>query len=66
MYDCIARIVMSRTECNAVCTVIFLVVNCYDMDKKVLDFGDLDPMFKVIGGLKMLANGLSALYTQKE
>ena len=31
------------------------------MQKKLLDFGDLDPIFKVKGGQRMLKNALSAL-----
>ena len=39
---------------------------CYDMEKILLDFGDLDPIFKVTLGLRLLENGLSALYLLKE
>ena len=39
---------------------------CWDMEKNWLDFGDLDPIFKVTGGLRLLENGLSALYLMKE
>ena len=34
--------------------------------KRCLDFGDLDPIFKVTGGLRLLENGLSAPYLFKE
>ena len=34
--------------------------------KCCLDFGDLDPIFKVTGGLRLLENGLSASYLLKE
>ena len=33
---------------------------------KVLDFGDLDPIFKVTGGLRLVENSLSALFLMKE
>ena len=33
---------------------------CWDIEKNCLDFGDLDPIFKVTGGLRLLENGLSA------
>ena len=36
------------------------------MEKKCLDFGDLDPIFKVTLGLRLMENGLSALYLLKE
>ena len=36
------------------------------MEKNWLDFGDLDPIFKVTGGLRLLENGLSAPYLMKE
>ena len=36
------------------------------MEKKWLDFGDLDPIFKVTLGLRLFENGLSALYLLKE
>ena len=36
------------------------------MEKNWLDFGDLDPIFKVTLGLRLLENGLSALYLLKE
>ena len=36
------------------------------MEKNCLDFGDLDPVFKVTGGLRLLENGLSAPYLQNE
>ena len=36
------------------------------MENNWLDFGDLDPIFKVTGGLKLLENGLSAPYLQNE
>ena len=39
---------------------------CFDMEKNGLDFGDLDPIFKVTQGLRLLKNGLSALYLLKE
>ena len=29
---------------------------CWDMEKNWLDFGDLDPIFKVTGGLRLLEN----------
>ena len=32
------------------------------MEKNLLDFGDLDPIFKVTLGLRLLENSLSALY----
>ena len=32
------------------------------MEKNWLDFGDLDPIFKVTQGLRLLKNGLSAPY----
>ena len=35
------------------------------MDKNRLDLGDLDPIFKVTQGLKMLENGLSAPCVRK-
>ena len=35
------------------------------MDKNWLDFGDLDPIFKVTEGQRMLKNALSALYLLK-
>ena len=37
-----------------------------DMKKNGLDFGDLDPIFKVTGGLRLLENGFSAPYLQIE
>ena len=39
---------------------------CYDMEKNVLNFGDLDPIFKVTGGIRLLENGLSAPYLQNK
>ena len=39
---------------------------CCDMEKNWLDFGDLDPIFKVTQGLRLLKNGLSAPYLMKE
>ena len=36
------------------------------MEKNWLDFGDLDPIFKVTQGLRLLKNGLSAPYLMKE
>ena len=43
---------------------------CVDRNKNWLDFGDLDPIFKVTrgrgGGLRLLENGLSAPYLQNE
>ena len=36
------------------------------MEKNWLDFGDLDPIFKVTLELRLLENGLSALYLLKE
>ena len=36
------------------------------MEKNWLDFGDLDHIFKVTGGLRLLENGLFALYLQNE
>ena len=44
---------------------------CCDMEKNCLDFGDLDPIFKVTLGLRLLENGLlenglSAVYLLKE
>ena len=38
----------------------------WEGDKCWLDFGDLDPIFKVTGGLRLLENGLSASYLLKE
>ena len=38
---------------------------CY-MEKNWLDFGDLDPIFKVTGGLRLLENSLSAPYLLNE
>ena len=35
------------------------------MEKNWLDFGDLDPIFKVTLGLRLLDNGLTALYLLK-
>ena len=39
---------------------------CCDMEKNLFDFGDLDPIFKVTQGLRLLENGLSAPYLMKE
>ena len=39
---------------------------CCDMKKNWLDFGDLDSIFKVTGGLRLLENGFSAPYLQNE
>ena len=36
------------------------------MEKNVLNFGDLDPIFKVTGGIRLLENGLSAPYLQNK
>ena len=36
------------------------------MKENWLDFGDLDPIFKVTRGLRLLENGLSAPYPQIE
>ena len=36
------------------------------MEKNWLDFGDLNPIFKVTLGLRLLKIGLSALYLLKE
>ena len=36
------------------------------MEKNWLDSDDLDPIFKVTLGLRLLENGLSALYVLKE
>ena len=36
------------------------------MEKNWVDFGDLDTIFKVTLGLRLLENGLSALYPLKE
>ena len=36
------------------------------MEKNWLDFGDRDPIFQVTLGLRLLENGLSALYLLKE
>ena len=36
------------------------------MEKNWLNFGDLDPIFKVTGGLRLLENGLSAPFLQNE
>ena len=38
----------------------------WEMEICWLDFGDLDPFFKVTGGLRLLENGLSASYLLKE
>ena len=37
-----------------------------DMEKNLLNFGDLDPIFKVTGGLRLLENGLSVHYLLNE
>ena len=37
-----------------------------DIEKNLLDFGDLDPIFKVTQGLRLLENGLSAPCLMKE
>ena len=34
--------------------------------EKNIDFGDLDPIFKVTQGLRLLEDGLSAPYLMKE
>ena len=39
---------------------------CCNMEKNWLDFGDLDPIFKVTQGLRLLKNGLSAPYLMME
>ena len=39
---------------------------CFDMEKNWLDFGDLDPIFKVTQGLRFFKNGLSTPYLIKE
>ena len=39
---------------------------CFDMEKNWLDFCDLDPIFKVTQGLRLLENSLSAPYLMKE
>ena len=39
---------------------------CCDMEKNWLDFGDLNPIYKVTQGLRLLKNGLSAPYLMKE
>ena len=36
------------------------------MKKNCSDFGDLDPIFKVTGGLRLLENGFSSHYLQNE
>ena len=36
------------------------------MEKNGLDFGYLDPIIKVTGGIRLLENGLSAPYLMKE
>ena len=36
--------------------------NCCGMENNSFYFGDLDPIFKVAGGLRLLDNGLSARY----
>ena len=41
-------------------------IYCWDMEKKWLDFGDLDPIFKVTVRLKLLENCLSAPYRLNE
>ena len=38
----------------------------WEEEKCWLDFGDLDPIFKVTGGLRLMENGLSASYLLKE
>ena len=39
---------------------------CCDMEKNLIGFGDLDLIFKVTQGLRLLKNGLSAPYLMKE
>ena len=39
---------------------------CCDMKNNWLDFGDLDPVFKVIGGLRLFESGFSTPYLQNE
>ena len=39
---------------------------CCDREKNSLDFGDLDPIFKVTQGLRLLENYLSATCLMKE
>ena len=39
---------------------------CRDREENLLDFGDLDPIFKVTQGLRLLENGMSAPYLMKE
>ena len=39
---------------------------CCDMEKNLLYFGDLNPIFKVTGKLILLENGLSAPYLMKK
>ena len=41
-------------------------LHCCDMKKNWLDFGDLGPIFKVTGGLRLLENGFSAPCLQNE
>ena len=36
------------------------------MKKNCLDFGGLEPIFKVTGGLRLLENGFSLPYLQNE
>ena len=40
--------------------------NCWGMENNLVYFGDLDPIFKVAGGLRLLDNGLSARYLLNE
>ena len=45
---------------------ILVHIHCWDMDKKLLNSGYLDLFFKVAQGLRMLMDGLFALYFHKE
>ena len=44
----------------------FVHLYCCDLEKNLLDFGDLDPFFKVTQGLRLLETGLDASYHMKE
>ena len=44
----------------------FVNLYCCDMEKDWLDFGGLDPIFKVTQGLRLLENGLYAAYLMEE
>ena len=40
--------------------------NINGFSPNLVDFSDLDPIFKVTGGLRLLENGFSAPYLQNE